>query len=237
MTLPVAILAGGLATRLLPLTEHIPKTLLDINGKPFAEHQIELLVRNGIKEIVFCLGYLGEQVQKKLGDGQKWEVTLKYVFDGPALLGTGGALKKALAYLGKAFFVLYGDSYLDCDYRSIENVFFDSGKLGLMTVLKNKNKWDNSNVIYSNGRIFLYDKKNRTSDMQHIDYGLGILQTEVFDKYPINQTLDLATIYQDLVAQNELTGYEVPCRFYEIGSPNGLKETKEYLNSKISHRN
>jgi len=237
MTLPVAILAGGLATRLRPLTEHIPKALLDINGKPFSEHQIELLARNGIKEIVFCLGYLGEQVQEKLGDGRKWEVRLKYVFDGPVLLGTGGALKKALSHLGKAFFVLYGDSYLDCDYQSIENAFFKSGKLGLMTVFRNENRWDRSNVGFRTGRIILYDKRNRTSDMQHIDYGLGILQSKVLEKYPENYPLDLATIYQDLVAQNQLTGYEVTHRFYEIGSLSGLKETIEYLKSKSLHRN
>jgi MurNAc alpha-1-phosphate uridylyltransferase len=236
MTLPVAILAGGLATRLRPLTEHVPKALVDVNGKPFAEHQIELLARNGIKEIIYCLGYLGEQIQEKLGNGHKWDVRLKYVFDGPALLGTGGAIKKALPYLGKAFFVLYGDSYLDCDYRSIENVFLNSGKLGLMTVLRNENRWDSSNVVFRNGRIIVYDKKSHASDMQYIDYGLGILQSKTLEKYPEQRSLDLATIYQDLIGQGQLISYEVTHRFYEIGSVSGLEETRKYLNSKRLHQ-
>ena len=233
MTLPIAILAGGLATRLRPLTEHIPKALLDINGKPFAEHQIELLARNGIKKIIYCLGYLGEQVQEKLGDGQRWGVKLHYVFDGPVLLGTGGALQKALPFLGEAFFVLYGDSYLECDYASVERAFQASGKSGLMTVFRNQDRWDRSNVLFKKSRILKYDKQKRTPDMHHIDYGLGILKSEIFDHYPRNQEIDLATIYQDLITRVQLAGLEMEQRFYEIGSLAGLNETRDYLRSKL----
>jgi NDP-sugar pyrophosphorylase family protein len=232
MTLPVAILAGGLATRLRPLTERVPKALLEVNGKPFVEHQIELLVRNGVEEIVFCLGYLGEQVQTALGNGRKWGLKLNYVFDGPVLLGTGGALQKALPYLGEAFFVLYGDSYLECDYSAIEQAFWRSGRSGLMTVFKNMDRWDRSNVLFENGRVIRYDKKNRTPDMQYIDYGLGVLKADTFEKYPRDKEIDLAAIYQGLAAGDQLAGYEVTQRFYEIGSLAGLEETRAYIGSK-----
>src|SRR5580692_5387725 len=151
VSLPVAILAGGLATRLLPLTEQVPKILLDVAGRPFAEHQVELLKRHGLSKIVFCLGYLGERVVDALGDGERWQMTFRYVFDGPCLAGTGGALRRALPELGAAFFVMYGDSYLDCDFRAIEASFRASGKPGLMTVLRNDDRWDRSNVELDGG--------------------------------------------------------------------------------------
>lgn len=229
MTLPVAILAGGLATRLRPLTEVIPKVLVEVAGKPFAIHQIELLRREGLTEIIFCVGYLGEQVQALLGDGRRWNVNLKYVFDGPRLLGTGGALRKALPLLGEAFLVMYGDSYLECDYAGAEQAFRSSGKQGLMTVYRNAGQWDKSNVIFRNGKIIRYNKQHRTPDMQYIDYGLGALRASVVESYPADEPVDLETIYQDLIARDELAGYEMTERFYEIGSPAGLEETRQYL--------
>ncbi len=229
MSLPVAILAGGLATRLRPLTEKIPKSLVDVAGKPFIIHQLELLQHNGITHLVLCLGYLGEQVQEELGDGSRWGMQIDYLFDGPVLLGTGGALRRAISRLGDAFFVLYGDSYLDCDYSAIESAFHSSGRMGLMTVFRNTNLWDRSNVIYENGRIHRYDKKNLVPEMKHIDYGLGVLKSSALEHYPENCKLDLATVYEDLLAQDQLEGYEVSQRFYEIGSPVGLQETQEYL--------
>ena len=229
MSLPIAILAGGRATRLRPLTEHIPKSLVEVAGKPFAVHQVELLRRHGVTEIVFCVGYLGEQVQAALGDGSRWDAHLTYVFDGPALLGTGGALRRALPWLGQAFLVMYGDSYLECDYGAVERTFLDSGKLGLMTVFRNEDQWDRSNVLFDEGRIVCYDKQRRAPNMRHIDYGLGILQAQVFDRYPEGSVIDLVAIYQSLIAQGELAGFEVAQRFYEIGSPTGLQETHQYL--------
>jgi NDP-sugar pyrophosphorylase family protein len=232
MSFPVAILAGGLATRLRPLTEQIPKVLLDVAGKPFAVHQLELLRQHGIHDVVMCVGFLGEQVQQTLGDGSQWGMHIRYVFDGPKLLGTGGALRQALPLLGDAFFVLYGDSYLECDYAAIEQAFRAGGKAGLMTVLRNNNQWDRSNVWLRAGRIMCYDKRNQTPDMQHIDYGLGILNAGVFASYPPDEPLDMATIYQDFLAQDQLLGFEVTRRFYEIGSLSGLEETRQYLCSK-----
>ena len=229
MSLPVAILAGGLATRLRPLTEKIAKSLVEVDGKPFIVHQVELLRRNGVTHVVLCLGYLGEQVQAELGDGSRWGMQVDYMFDGPVLLGTAGALRRAFPRLGEEFFVLYGDSYLDCDYATVESAFLASGKLGLMTVFHNTNLWDRSNVIFENGRIQRYDKKNLVPEMKHIDYGLGVLQASALERYPVDCVLDLATVYQDLLAQDQLAGYEVLQRFYEIGSPSGLQETRDYI--------
>jgi MurNAc alpha-1-phosphate uridylyltransferase len=230
VSLSVAVLAGGLATRLQPLTERIPKILLDVAGRPFVEHQVELLKRNGLSSVVFCLGHLGEQVTEALGDGRRWQMTFRYVSDGPQLAGTGGALLRALPLLGHAFFVMYGDSYLDCDFGAIEASFRASGKLGLMTVYRNDDRWDRSNVQFQDSHILRYDKIQRDGTMDHIDYGLGILTPAAFDPWAgHDEPFDLAAVYQHLLASNGLAGYEVQQRFYEIGSPEGLEETRALL--------
>jgi len=229
MTLPIAILAGGLATRLRPLTERVPKALLDIAGKPFIERQLQLLRRYEAKRVVLCLGHLGEMIEASLGDGSRWGLDLRYVYDGERLLGTGGALRRALPFLGEKFLVLYGDSYLQCDYTAVERAFVSSGRLGLMTVFRNANRWDRSNVLFVRDQIVRYDKKSPTTDMMYIDYGLGAFQAKVFDPYLADTPIDLATIYQDLVAQGQLAGFEAAERFYEVGSPAGLEETRRYF--------
>jgi NDP-sugar pyrophosphorylase family protein len=229
MSLPVAILAGGLARRLLPITEHIPKILVEVAGQPFAVHQLKLLSRHGVTQAVFCLGHLGEMVPTVLGDGKRWGVEVRYVFDGPKLLGTGGGLRKALPLLGEAFFVLHGDAYLDCEYLEVERAFQASGKLGLMTVFENSDQWGDSNVAFRDGRILRYDKVHRTKEMHHIDYGLGILRAEALSGYRDNEYLDFARIYQDLLDRDQLAGFEVSRRFYEIGTPSGLEDTRRFL--------
>lgn len=231
--LPVAILAGGLATRLRPITERIPKILVEVAGRPFAEYQIELLRSHGFTHIVLCVGYLGEQVEAALGDGRRWDVQIDYVFDGPQLLGTGGALRHALPLLGEAFLILYGDSYLECDYSAIEQVFLTSHQLGLMTAYRNANQWDRSNLLFRDGRIIRYDKQMPTPDMQHIDYGLSALRAEVFAPYADEQAFDLADLYQTLVERGQMAGYEVTQRFYEIGSHAGLETLGQHLEQKL----
>jgi len=232
MSLPVAILAGGLAKRLRPLTGQMPKSLIDVAGQPFIVHQLILLRRSGLAEVVLCVGHLGEQIQKEVGDGHRWGLRVTYVFDGPKLLGTGGALRRAFPALGDAFFVLYGDSYLECDYLAIEKVFCEGGRLGLMTVLKNMNKWDKSNIVFENGRIMCYDKKMLIPEMKHIDYGLGILHAAALKDYPPDISFDLVQVYQDLLTRDQLAGFEVSERFYEIGSPEGLEDTRRHIFAK-----
>lgn len=232
MSLPVAILAGGLATRLRPVTESVPKCLVEVAGRPFVVHQIDLLRRAGLLDVVLLLAHLGERVVDALGDGGRYGVRLRYAFDGPQSLGTGGALRQALPVLGGAFFVLYGDSYLDCDYGAIERRFLEGGRSALMTVCRNDGRWDRSNVLFDEGRIVRYDKTGTVPGMRHIDYGLGAFRASVFEPYPPDTAFDLATVYQDLLARGDLEPFEVPSRFYEVGSPDGLLETERYLGSR-----
>jgi len=226
---PVAILAGGLATRLRPLTDKIPKVLVSIAGKPFLAHQLELLRRQGITRVVLCLGHLGEMVREQFGDGSAHGVRLEYSFDGPVLLGTGGALKQALPWLGAAFFVLYGDSYLPIDFAPVAESFERSGKLGLMTIYRNEGRYDTSNVVFANGEINVYDKKTRLPEMRHIDYGLSVFRAAALDEYPPGVKFDLAELMQRLAARRQLAGFEVLERFHEIGSPSGLAELEALL--------
>jgi MurNAc alpha-1-phosphate uridylyltransferase len=227
--LPVAILAGGLATRLRPLTEALPKALVEINGEPFLAHQLRLLSRSAIDRVVLCAAYRGEQISEYAGDGRAFGVRVEYSFDGPQLLGTAGAIRRALPLLGDNFFVLYGDSYLPCDYASVERTFLASKMAALMTIFPNSDRWDTSNVEFSGGRIRAYDKVNRTAGMRHIDYGLGVFRRDVFEALPEGQPVDLASVYRELVRRRELMAYEVPTRFYEIGSPEGMRELAEFL--------
>jgi NDP-sugar pyrophosphorylase family protein len=231
--IPVAILAGGLATRLRPITEKIPKSLVPIVDRPFLAHQLEWLYSRGIRRAVLCIGYLGEIIQRDFGN-EKYGIKLDYSLDGPKLLGTGGAIKRALPLLGEEFFVLYGDSYLPIDYAPIADFFHRSGKLGLMTVFRNEGKFDTSNVVFNNGEIKIYDKKNKLPEMQHIDYGLSLFKASVFDAYPTDQVFDLAEVMGRLVREKQLAGYEVTERFYEIGSPAGLAELELKLKSGVS---
>jgi NDP-sugar pyrophosphorylase family protein len=232
VSLPVAILAGGVASRLRPVTDRVPKSLLDVAGRPFAAHQIELLRHHGLTDIVFLAGHLGEMVRQTLGDGARWGVRLRYVFDGARQLGTGGAIRGAIQELDDPFFVLYGDSYLECDYAAIERAFARNGKAGLMTVLRNDDRWDRSNVLFIDGQIVSYDKQARTPDMRHVDYGLGVFRKSAFAGRDEDEAFDLAAVYQELLAKNDLAGFEAPGRFYEIGSPAGLEETRAYLAAK-----
>jgi NDP-sugar pyrophosphorylase family protein len=221
-----AILAGGLATRLRPLTETIPKSLVEVAGRPFLAHQLELLERNGVKRVVICAGFLAGMIEEYAGDGSRFGVEIQYSLDGPNLRGTAGALRQALPLLGESFLTLYGDSYLPVDYQAIAEAFEASGKAGLMTVFRNDDLWDSSNVEFDGERIVVYDKKNRTPRMRHIDYGLGAFRASALTN---TDAADLATVYQELLAAGELLGVEVQQRFYEIGSFSGIEECTAFL--------
>jgi len=227
--LPVAILAGGLATRLRPITEKVPKLLIEVAGEPFFSHQIRLLKNAGLTRLVLCVGYLGEKVVEQYGDGSRFGVRIDYSFDGPKLLGTGGALIQALPLLGDAFYTLYGDSYLPIDYPAVGKFFLDSGQLGLMTVFENSERYDTSNVWFEGGKIRRYDKKDKLPQMRHIDYGLGLFRSGAFAGFPRDAVVDLQEVQKALLARGELAGYEIFQRFYEIGSHAGLGELDELL--------
>ena len=233
-TWPVAILAGGLAKRLRPTTTKIPKALVTLAGEPFLSHQLRLLYSAGLRRVVLCVGYLGEMIEKEFGDGARFDMRVTYSFDGPRLLGTGGALKKAVPLLGEYFFVLYGDSYLPIDYRSAARAFLASGKSALMAVYKNEDRWDRSNVWFDGNQILRYDKKQPTPEMRYIDYGLGILRADVIRGWRDNESFDLADVYHRLAVEKQLAGYDVTQRFYEIGSPEGLAELDSLLRNQAS---
>ncbi|MGH8559701.1 MAG: nucleotidyltransferase family protein [Methylococcales bacterium] len=227
--LPVAILAGGLAKRLRPITETIPKALVEVAGKPFVFRQLDYLHSQGIQHCVLCVGYLGEMIQAVVEDGARFGLELSYSFDGDMLLGTGGALKQAVPLLGDQFFVLYGDSFLPVDFGEVELAFFKAKKSALMTVLKNNDRWDKSNVLFRDGELLEYNKCTPRPEMKFIDYGLGVLSRRVLESYPAGQPFDLSEVYHTLSVKGQLAGFEVHERFYEIGSPSGLKETERYF--------
>jgi NDP-sugar pyrophosphorylase family protein len=229
---PAAILAGGLATRLRPITQTIPKAMIEVAGRPFIEHQFALLRRNGIRRVVLCLGYLGEQIKRHLGDGAAFGLDLHYSYDGDQLLGTGGALRRALPLLDEAFWVLYGDSYMDIDYAAVLAHFRAGQARGLMTVIQNENRWDKSNVVFRQGRLLCYSKRATTPQMKHIDYGVSLLKRELLAPLPADESFDLADLLSDLAARGALMGHQVTQRFYEIGSPRGLEETERYLQAR-----
>lgn len=232
MSLPVVILAGGLGTRLGEITKAIPKALVEVNGEPFLAHQLRLLRTNGIERVVMCVSHLGEMIRDYAGDGSGFGLRLDYSFDGPTLLGTAGAIRSALPLLDESFFVLYGDSYLPCDFGLVGKSFEQSSKLGLMTVYHNECQWDSSNVEFAGGKILAYDKNIKSPRMRFIDYGLGVFRRSVFRELRAEGPFDLAKLYQDLLARGELAACEVSQRFYEIGSVDGLNELSEYLASR-----
>lgn len=228
------VLAGGLATRMRPITEKIPKLNIPVGGRPFGHIQLDWMSRHGVTDVVYCIGYRGEMVRELLGDGSKWGVRVRYVDEGADLKGTGGALRLAAdqGVLAERFLVTYGDSYLPVDFTPIWQSFEKSGKSALMTVFRNKDLWDKSNACVEGGLVTLYDKNVRPKPaaMQWIDWGLcGVSLQSVRDRIPSGQKADLADLLRDLSHEGQLAAYEVRQRFYEIGSPSGLAELEAFL--------
>jgi NDP-sugar pyrophosphorylase family protein len=229
----LALLAGGLATRLRPLTEQVPKAMIEVGGQPFIAHQLHLLRRERVRRVVLCLGYLGQQIEAFVGDGRQFGVSVEYCYDGRHLLGTGGALRLALDRLGAEFLVMYGDSWLDAQFASVVDAFHTSGKSALMTVYRNSDQWDRSNIWFEDGQIRVYDKKNRLPQMHYIDWGLSMTKAAVIAARSAGAAFDLAEVYRQLAQKGDLGGYEIATRFYEIGSAEGLRETDLLLRNKV----
>lgn len=230
------ILAGGLGTRLRGIAPDIPKTLIEVSGRPFAAHQLSWLAAQGVREVVYAIGHLGDQVRAFVGDGARWGLSVTYVEDGVAPKGTAGAIRGALdaGLLGRGFLVLYGDSYLPIE---IEPVWRASshGAVPLMTVFRNDGRWDSSNVRFEDGRIVLYEKGRPDAaamGMRHIDYGLSVLTRDVIEEVVLpGAVADLSGVLHRLSVEGRLTGLEVSTRFYEIGSPQGLADLESHLSA------
>jgi NDP-sugar pyrophosphorylase family protein len=224
------ILAGGLGTRMRPLTATVPKTLLPVAGTPFAHYQLGWLARHGVTEVVYCVAVLGEQVRAAVGDGGRWGLAVRYVEDGAELRGTAGALRRALdaGALRDWFVVVYGDSFLPFDFRRLGRAFLAQPRPALMTVYRNQGQWDTGNVRYADGVVRLYQKAGRDEaapGMDYIDYGATALRAGLIaDRVAPGAAQDLAALYHDLSREGLLGGLEVDQRFYEIGSPLGLRD-------------
>lgn len=225
----IVILAGGLGTRLRPLTERAPKCMVPADGKPFLEHQLRLLASRGVRDIVLCLGYMGEQVLAYFGNGHRFGVNLAYAWERNGLLGTAGAIRNAEALLAPEFFVAYGDSYLLLDYRAIMRRFRQSDALGMMVVYRNEDRLERSNVVVRDGQVIAYDKTTRLPGMVYVNEGLSVLRRRSLNLIPPGIPFSQEQFFQMLVRRRQLLAYETGQRFYEIGSFRGLEEFRRLL--------
>jgi NDP-sugar pyrophosphorylase family protein len=205
----------------------VPKPLLEVAGEPFLFHQLRLLARHGASQVVLCVGYLGERIRERIG-ARRFGLRIEYSFDSPGLDGTLGAIRRARHLLGDRFLILYGDTYLRLDYRAAADEWRRSGCLGLLVVLRNDGRWDQSNTVYADGRVIAHDKSMSSPVMRWIDYGLGGLQARALERVPASER-DLSSLYKRLAELGELCGYEARERFYEIGRPESLVETDAFL--------
>jgi NDP-sugar pyrophosphorylase family protein len=237
--LPCVVLAGGLGTRMRPMTDSLPKALIPVLGRPFAELQLEWLAGQGVEHVVYSIGYRAEMIREALGSGERFGLRLEYVDEGDDLRGSGGALRLALdrRLLPERFFVLYGDAYLHVDLAAVEQRWRSSGKPALMTVLRNAGRWDRSNAVLQEGHVF-YDKRagDGPSGMEWIDYGLSATSADIIASWlPRGGRGDLADLFHMLSQRGDVAGFEVTDRFYEIGSPSGLNELEAHLRQTTGH--
>jgi len=223
------VLAGGLGTRQRPLTETVPKILIPIRGRPFVDYQLDLLKKSGIDDFVFCVGHLGEKVEGHLGDGSAYGCNIRYSFDGPRLLGPAGALKHAERLLLDRFFVTYGDAFLRAPYGDIMETLGSSGKLAVMSVYRNENRFGRSDVVVEGGAVVRYDKKKSVEGMDWINYGVSALRREALALIPEGEFCDEETFYGSLIERRELLAFEVKERFYEIGTPASLADFEAFM--------
>jgi len=228
---PVVILSGGLGTRIKSKSKNQPKALLDIEGKPFIVRQLEHLSLQKIKKVIICTGYLGDQIEKVIGNGSAYNISVEYSFDGKVLLGTGGSIKKALHKLGEFFFILYGDSYLPISFKKVQDTFLKKKTSALMTIYKNVSKYDQSNVYYQNKTI-IYNKEKSVPEMKYIDYGLSLVNKKIFNEFIKNDIFDLSEVFNYLSENSTLDVMEIYDRFYEVGSEKGLIDTINYFKKK-----
>ena len=228
MSTQVAILAGGLATRLGDLTRNQPKSMVEVQGKPFLEYQLELLRRAGMENIVLCIGHMGEQIERHFENGRKYGVNIEYSLEDKPL-GTAGALRKAGHLLDSVFFTMYGDSYLFLGFSHVMSYFESQNKLALMTVYKNYDQYDRSNTVVEGNLVKNFNKQEKTEDMVYIEYGANIFRREVLKMVPENQAYSLDELFPRLIEMDELLAFEVKERFYEIGSPEGLEDFRQYI--------
>lgn len=233
MNLPVAIIAGGLATRLHPLTLDTPKALIPIHGQPFIKWQLELLARRGVQYVVLCLGFHASKIVDFVGDGRKFGLRVNYSIE-KTPLGTAGALKKAEKLLGENFGILYGDSYLPLNYLLVFEKFKFLKKSVLMAVYRNNDRYDSSNVLLKQSGSVTYSKNTKLSIMRHIDSGFSVLNIKALESIKIGDYSDLSDIFETLSKDGQVNGFEIKNRFFEVGSLGGINDLEAYLRRKFN---
>ncbi len=224
------VLAGGLGTRMRPATEAVPKAMLEVAGKPFVDWQLELLARGGVERVLICTGHLGEQIADHVGDGTQWGLAVQYSSDGETLLGTGGALRRALDrdLLGERFLVTYGDAYLSVDLRLLMDRLDAVDVPAVMSVWHNCGAIVPSNADLDGTRV-VYRKTVTDPALEYVDYGMLALQRSVIEGIEPDRVVDLAAVLEELSAADAVAGFEVTERCYEVGSPEGLTALAERL--------
>lgn len=224
-----AILAGGLGTRLLPFTRDLPKPMVPLVGRPFLQHQIELLRGCGISDIVLLVGHMADKVRSYCGDGSRFGVSLRYSDEGDSRLDTAGALKHAESMLGEIFMVLFGDSYLVIDYAKVWSDFCARAARGMMVVFRNENQFDTSDVAVADGLVTAYQKYPPLPEAVFINYGLTVLRRETLGLMESGQRISLQEFLRPLVRDRQLAAWEASQRFFEIGSAEGLQALETHL--------
>lgn len=224
----VVIFCGGLATRLGSLSKHIPKSMIEVQGKPFLSYQLDQLKHHKITDVVLCVGHLSKHIQSYFKDGSDFGVHITYSYDTEKLLGPIGALKHAEPHLTSTFFTLYGDSYVFVNYKDIHSYFKEKKAKALMTVYHNNDKYDQSNLVINNDRVIQYGGQ-KTAKMTYIDYGVSLFHKSILDDIPNNAFCSTADFYTKVVQKHQLYAYEVDTRFYHIGTPTALTEFKTYI--------
>ena len=236
----LVILAGGLGTRLKPLTDKVPKSMLEVEGKPFLEHQIELVKKHGLQNILLLTGHQGETIEKHFQDGSRFGVSIKYSRESsPA--GTAGALKLAEPLLPAGFLLMYGDAYLDFQYGRLWERFRHCARKAVMAIFRNDNRWGRSNVAYDLPLVVRYcpaseadENRGGQNPLVYIDYGVSAISKDVLSAIPEGKPWSMEQVFAGLAAARQLDGFELFQRFYEIGSSEGLEDFRGFIRERGS---
>ena len=223
-------MAGGLATRIRPLTNKIPKSMISIEGKPFLQYQIELLSCYGIKDIILCVGYMGEKIENCFENGNKYNTRIIYSYEKEKLLGTGGALKMTEPYLDEKFYLIWGDSYVRLNYKKMFDFHLKNSKNFdvTMAIFYNIRNFDKSNIVYKNGSIKKYDK-NSTDNMKYIDSGVMVLNKKLLSRIPNREVFQIENLFTKLAKEEKIKPFLIKKRYYEIGSLEGLNQFSKFV--------
>lgn len=238
----VLVLAGGLATRLHPITLSIPKCLVPCGGHSFVDYTLAWMGANGVRRATYVVGHLGEMVIEHLQSVRYPGLTVDWISEGDIRRGTGGAVDLACARgeVGEDFLLMYGDSFLPVDFSAVWESARRLRAPALMTVFHNRGELDRSNLHFQPPLVTLYSKDPEVQHhekFQYVDFGLSYWRTEIWRKNSLNQAAwDLSTLMAKQAASGLMFGLEVHTRFYEIGSPTGLKDFDLLLQGKIDQK-